>query len=361
MRKFQSLLLKLSVTCVVLWLVLREVELDRLVASLRSMDPSYLPWLMLLTVSARAIMAAKWNMFLRLGGVCVGLPRLFRIVLLSDFYMLLFPMALTAEAIRLLLLKLQGYSLTMSASATLADRLLGLIVLAGVSALGVAMAWDSVAPRLGLAICGAVGLMWLSLLLVVSRSPFAKLVRVAGWLLERAAQPASGASRLGGRVLDVLQRMHNALVGMFKRSATLGVVCLLQILILTMRILMVHLLFRSLGAEVPILFEVAFVPVIDLLTMLPISLMGLGVREAAFIYFFDQVGLDPSIAVAASLLGYAIVVPMAVACGIVSLFVGPRVPRPGLLKLWAWRKEPNIVVPAISGKSSPSKNGTPAV
>jgi hypothetical protein len=124
MRKFQSLLLKLSVTCVVLWLVLREVELDRLVASLRSMDPSYLPWLMLLTVSARAIMAAKWNMFLRLGGVCVGLPRLFRIVLLSDFYMLLFPTALTAEAIRLLLLKLQGYSLTMSASATLADRLL---------------------------------------------------------------------------------------------------------------------------------------------------------------------------------------------------------------------------------------------
>jgi hypothetical protein len=70
---------------------------------------------------------------------------------------------------------------------------------------------------------------------------------------------------------------------------------------------------------------------------LPISLTGLGVREAAFIYFFGQRGLDSSIAVAASLLGYAIVVPMAVACGIVSLFVGPRVARPGLLKLWAWR------------------------
>lgn len=361
MRKLQSFVLKLSVTCIILGFVLQQVELDALVASLGSADPTYFLWLILVHVSVRTIVAAKWNMFLRLGGVCIGLPRLFRILLLSDFYTLLFPTALTAEAIRLLLLKLQGYSLTMSASATLADRLLGVIVVAGVSALGMAMAWDSVDPGLGLAICGAAGLMWLSLLLVVSRSPFAKLVRVAGWLLERAAQPASGASRLGGRVLDVLQRMHNALVGMFKRPATLTLVSLLQVLILGLRILTVHLLFRSLGAEVPILFEVAFVPVIDLLTMLPISLMGLGVREAAFIYFFSRVGLDPSIAVAASLLGYVIMVPMAIACGGVALFVGPRLAQPGLVGLRAWRKEPTIVVPAISGKSSPSKNGTPAV
>jgi uncharacterized protein (TIRG00374 family) len=56
------------------------------------------------------------------------------------------------------------------------------------------------------------------------------------------------------------------------------------------------------GVHVPFLLFVVIVPVIILITLLPISIAGLGVREVGFVYLFGLAGISAEIALALSLL-----------------------------------------------------------
>ena len=64
----------------------------------------------------------------------------------------------------------------------------------------------------------------------------------------------------------------------------------------------------SLGLKISMLYYFIFVPIIGAITMLPISLGGLGLRDATTIFFFAKVGVSKDLAFAMSLLGFAILV-----------------------------------------------------
>jgi uncharacterized membrane protein YbhN (UPF0104 family) len=67
----------------------------------------------------------------------------------------------------------------------------------------------------------------------------------------------------------------------------------------------VLLMARALGIQSESVYFFVFIPLIWLVTMLPISLNGLGLREGAFAFFFGQVGMISTEAVALSLLVYS--------------------------------------------------------
>ena len=83
---------------------------------------------------------------------------------------------------------------------------------------------------------------------------------------------------------------------------------LLNVVVQVLRTLQIHFIFRSLGVSVPLAQEFAFVPIIVLLTLLPISYFGLGIKEGAFAYFFSSVGIPPSVSVSVSLITYPLIV-----------------------------------------------------
>ncbi len=65
--------------------------------------------------------------------------------------------------------------------------------------------------------------------------------------------------------------------------------------------LVVYFLALSLNIEAPALYHFVAVPIITLVTLAPISLNGLGIREIAFILLYAKVGVDTEAAVALSL------------------------------------------------------------
>ncbi len=66
-------------------------------------------------------------------------------------------------------------------------------------------------------------------------------------------------------------------------------------------------IFQAIGAHVSLAHCVIYTPMIFTIAMLPISISGFGVREAAYWYFFSQVGVGQAEAVATSLLFFVIV------------------------------------------------------
>jgi hypothetical protein len=52
----------------------------------------------------------------------------------------------------------------------------------------------------------------------------------------------------------------------------------------------VFLISRSLGIRVPLVYFYIFVPVVTVLEAIPITIYGIGVRDATYVFFFTQVG-----------------------------------------------------------------------
>jgi len=72
------------------------------------------------------------------------------------------------------------------------------------------------------------------------------------------------------------------------------------------------------------LYFVVFIPVITLITMIPISLSGMGLREYAFVALFSAIGVPPPAALALALLTSAMILLSAVPGGILYLVLRNR-------------------------------------
>ena len=63
-----------------------------------------------------------------------------------------------------------------------------------------------------------------------------------------------------------------------------------------------QLLFLALGIKVPWLELLVIITLISVITMLPVSVNGLGVREGSYVFFFKQLDVPNEMAIAVSLL-----------------------------------------------------------
>ena len=78
---------------------------------------------------------------------------------------------------------------------------------------------------------------------------------------------------------------------------------------------------EALGIPVPLSFHMVAIPLITLITLLPISINGIGVREGGFVYFYAKVGVAGDAAVALSL-AYTLVLAVFSMLGGLSLLLG---------------------------------------
>ena len=69
------------------------------------------------------------------------------------------------------------------------------------------------------------------------------------------------------------------------------------------------------------------VPVITLIALLPISVLGLGVKDGAFVFFFGGAGVPASLALAVSLSSYGVIIGASVLLGLIASVVGPPLPK----------------------------------
>jgi len=77
---------------------------------------------------------------------------------------------------------------------------------------------------------------------------------------------------------------------------------------------------KAIGINVSVLYFFVFVPVISTITALPISALGLGVRDVSTVSFFGKVGVSQNAAEALSSFGFAFVALFAALGGLIYVF-----------------------------------------
>ena len=83
-----------------------------------------------------------------------------------------------------------------------------------------------------------------------------------------------------------------------------------------------YVLSRGLGMTVPIGYFFLFVPLATVVSMLPVSLAGLGIREGAFVFLFAKAGASKEEALTLSLMWFAIMAAVSLVGGMEYLRMG---------------------------------------
>jgi len=93
------------------------------------------------------------------------------------------------------------------------------------------------------------------------------------------------------------------------------------------QVVLQYVLTRAAGIEVPFRYCLVFHPLLSVLTALPISVGGIGVREGGYLYFLGRVGVPEPAAIAVGLVLWLVTLAGGVVGGLVFLVSGARLPR----------------------------------
>jgi uncharacterized protein (TIRG00374 family) len=283
--------LRLVVSLSLLPLLLLYVDVGEVAALVGAADPAFLLLGLLLAILQLVAGAYRWHVLVAGRRPAISLKLLTRIVFVASFLGTFTPGALGIEVLRVWHLARATGDLALAFTSVLVERALGLLALCAMTLFGLAIV-PLTLPG-GIKEAAWIGLALLALAAAVLMLPRARLATLA--LLP---------GRLLGPVRRGVTRLHESLDGWRGQPWRLAWATALAVLYQLLRVGAGVLAGLALGLHVPLVAYLVFIPIITFLTLVPISISGLGVREAAFVYLFGLVGVSPESAFALSLILY---------------------------------------------------------
>lgn len=253
-------------------------------------------------ITIRIITALKWNILLLHNGIKEPFSQIVSIIFTSQFIGMIFPTSLGVDAVRFVQIQRDKKDLTASASSIVSDRILAVTSLAFLSILsGSLLYFFSSLPNKNilLPVLYFAPPILLGFAFLMTSFP-QKLFN----LVHKANKKFCNEHAFLTKMIDKSEEMHLMLYDLKKNKKMFASICALNIIVQLGRIAEYYILFIALGAHIDPYYTIAVTPIIILLVLLPISPMGLGVKEGAFIYFFAQIGVAPDISITVSLLSH---------------------------------------------------------
>ena len=265
------------------------VDFGAMVAAIRQVRLDLLALLVATIFAARLISALRWFLLLRGLHRAVSYTGILRLTFVSDFIGYFSPGSLGVDALRLYGMSRTTSDLALSATSMLVERMFAVLALIVLVLVGLAFQLPVLPPEIGR--LAWLGLALLALALVGLMAP--PFRRTTLWLLShpRLLRVHAGAQKVY-RSLDQYRARPALLAGSF------AVAVIFQL----MRCAIAAIGALAFGVHLPFLLYMVIMPVIILITLLPISIAGLGVRELGFVYLFGEVGMPAEIALSLSLL-----------------------------------------------------------
>jgi glycosyltransferase 2 family protein len=289
MRKNAFTLLKISVTLIGLYLVLREVPLSSIWAALLQVDLWWALVTFLLVGSSQALRAYRWLLLLKGAGATVQYGRLVQLYFVGSFFNMFLLSGFGGDVVRALESS-RDVRRSVAAGMVILDRLTGLIMLFVMALFALPFRPDGFPAYLvWFILIGAIGgLAGLALLLEGNW-----LRRLGGWL----PKPLSPVG--DGPVARLLQAVESC--GWRAVGGALAVSTLFNLVL----VLWWKTSSLALGLDVSYGYLLLVVPMLSALLLLP-SVSGLGPNQAVAPALFATAGVEAETAVALSFLVFII-------------------------------------------------------
>jgi uncharacterized membrane protein YbhN (UPF0104 family) len=276
--------LKLALSVVLLAVLAYETDTVALRRAVLAANPLWFLVALAGNLFSQVVSAVRWGLLTKPVGFADPHRRLVAYYF-SGMYLNLFAPSTVAGDIGRALFLAAGRRRALALTTVIADRIIGLAALTLIGALAIAVLPGVPLPRFT---------RWIAWLTPPSM--------FAGWMVlpKLAARLLPPRHRWRRLVEKDLAPYWNDRALLIRTMSVSAVFHLIQIGTQVA-------LARALGLAVDARFFLVFVPIVNILGMLPVSFSGIGVREAGYWYFLKQLGADAESAVALGLLGSLIV------------------------------------------------------
>lgn len=285
-RASRSTLVRLVVTAAILAYLSTRIDMAEAARAVAAISLPHLAAVLVLVGVDRAVMILRWVLLLRASGIAISAGDATRLFLVSSFVGSFLPAGVGADAARAYGLARESTTGSEALASVAVDRVLGVLSLVAMGVAGLA-AW---APEgrsdwrlvVAVAIVGAAG--------------------VAAFWADQWLRWLVPTHRHGRSITRKVLRLTDAVSRYRNRRGVLVHVMAWSLVVQLLRITQAYLLGLGLGLTVPFSYFLLFMPVGLLMLLLPVSISGFGVPQAAIVWLLRPVGVDDSTAFALSTL-----------------------------------------------------------
>ncbi len=286
-RNRWSLALRLSISVGLVGYLLTDLHWPNVLEALRELRMQ--PWLVALGVyiSSQIISARRWAGLARAVQLHASDGRFLRLYFEGMFFSLCLPTSIGGDVVKAYRLAPSMGQRVLSGCTVLVDRLTGLSALLSLAVVALFVQWIRPEPWLTAVVAVAV---W-GTALVAARVGFAALRRWSDRFAEEGVL---------GKVLQRLRPFHD-------KPAVIRTALHWSLIIQVANVLTVAWLGQSIGLQLPLQVYFIAVPVVALMTALPLSINGLGIREGGLAVVLGSFGVSNEMGVTLGLMWFVVV------------------------------------------------------
>jgi glycosyltransferase 2 family protein len=283
MRRSLLLLSKAATSILLLYFSLRWVNVGVLAERFSRFEPGWAALGFLLLMSQIALLAARWREIAKVCGTMLAFNSAFQITFMAAFFNQVLPSTVGGDAVRIWLLARKGAGWASATYSVLADRVVGLVVLAFIVIACLPFTFTLVHDSIARLLVIGFGTVAGAVLVVLTGVQFRQFFN--RWMLTR---------HLSSALYSI------AAVCRSRRSATIVLSCSVAVHLLT--VTAAWCCVKAVTAPISFAQVLFIIPPVVLISSMPISIAGWGVRESSMIIAFAYAGLSQSDGLSVSIL-----------------------------------------------------------
>jgi uncharacterized membrane protein YbhN (UPF0104 family) len=282
-KKSILLIIKLLVSFFLLYTLISRVGYKTILDSVKGISPLIVISSSVIYIIATYVSAVRWRLL-----TFSKLPtrKLFILYMIGSFFNTILPGIIGGDAVKAYYLYRETGNPGISMASVFMDRYVGFISLMLIALLALPF-----------------GLTYIKGTEIEYLFPTVVIAFVAGSIGFFRLRVGSGV-----KILREFYSFFDAYKKIKETSPVIIKTLLLSGIIQLMGMFSVYLITAGLNAPVPLLSILLFIPIIVTVSMLPLSISGLGIREAGFVILFGKIGIRPEVAMSISLLWFISVV-----------------------------------------------------
>lgn len=306
-KKFLSIFLRIGISLILLVLLFKfnKIDLPGLWETIRNANKFFLLLSFIVFFLSYVLCLLRWKMLLNAADIHLPLKRVIISFSGGIFFNLFLPSTIGGDVMRSADLAAHTKKTSEVIATVFVDRLSGYMGLVILILLAVSFGWKYFQhASVLLSVIIIITILAGVLLVLFNKSAY---VRINNFL------SAPGA----GKIKAALKNLHHEIHIFRHQKRMLFNNVMLSLLVQAAGPLSFYFIALALGINIKAIYFFVFLPIIGAITLLPISIGGLGLRDASTIFYFGKVGVTEHMSLAMSLLSFGFIIIFGAVGGII--------------------------------------------
>lgn len=310
LKKILVLFLRVGISAILLVLLFKfnKIDVHGLLIRIRGADKALLAIGFLIFFIVYFLGFLRWQMLLKSAAIKIPLKRLIISFSGGVFFSIFLPSTIGGDIVRAADLAGHTQKTKEVVATVFLDRLSGYIGLVIVVMLALSFGRGMVRDKVVLS----------SAIVIIAILTLVVLVLFNNFIYSRITKFLSAPG--AGRIKEMLKGLHHEIHIFRNHKKMIFSNLFISFIIQLIAPISVYFIALSLGIKIDLIYYFIFLPIIGAITLLPVSLGGLGLRENLFVVYFAKAGVVKQLAIAMSLLSFVFIVIYGALGGLIYVF-----------------------------------------